>query len=168
MENQAAKFYSAVEALKTRVPDGNLRAANSDENPPVADAVGHKNHPAKATPGKYAQLFECKENVVTLKIQPKPSPDRIAEAVLMIILGYKECLNSEEVIVHKLLQSTQKSGLTGFERIIHVMEPLLKDGLAFKRGAKRGTRYSLTATGTAKAEKIIKDLISHVSEVKSS
>lgn len=101
-----------------------------------------------------------RRDLVTLRIHPQ-GETADADAVLVLVYGYLEMLDIDEVQVTKLTQSVRKSGLRA-DRIDRAAAPHVRSNLLIKTGTGKGGRYTLSNTGRERAEALVKELYSRV------
>jgi hypothetical protein len=97
------------------------------------------------------RLFDLREDgVVTLKALP-PGAERRAEALLLILYGYRRPKNEEGVLATRLHRAAAQSGisirwaayeLARYDRFVH------------RIGQRKGSTYSLNDEGLAMAQEI--------------
>jgi hypothetical protein len=106
-----------------------------------------------------ASIFHVdeKRQLVTLRVLPPNGEDRDADAALLTIYGFKTMLNAGEVLVGRLKDALQASGLTP-TRIDKIVLAYTTNGLVLKVGRGPGGKYHLSNTGRAKAEALAKKL----------
>lgn len=101
------------------------------------------------------------KDLMTLKVHPPASDTRDADAILLIMYGYRKCGNDgqgmAEVPVTKLKESLDVSGLR-VQRIDRAVAPYLRAGYLLKSGRAKGGIYRLTNTGYTKAEDLARRL----------
>lgn len=114
--------------------------------------------PSTLSSEEASRVFQVdrKGKLVTLRVLPTGSR-RAVESALLLLLGFQELLNKEEVLVGQLKDALQQSGLQP-DRIDRIMAPHLRDGLVRKGGRGPGGRYRLSNTGQAEAERLVRDL----------
>jgi len=94
-------------------------------------------------------VVDSKRGSVTLRILPR-SADRNADALILLLLGYRIALNLEEVAVTVLRSSLRQSGCT-VDRVDSVTAKNVRNGILNKGGRGKGGKYSLTNSGMDKA-----------------
>lgn len=116
---------------------------------------------AKTTDGFRAatwDIYDCdeKKRLVSLKVHPT-GESRDADALLLILWGYKMSFSLDEVPVTLLKTSMERSGIhTG--RIDRSIAPLQSQGLVLKGGHGKGGKYRLTTIGLSRAEEMARIL----------
>lgn len=123
------------------------------------DSGGDGSGEPRSGPGT-GRLFvvDDRKDLVTLRAHPQ-GEDRAADAVLLIVYGYRALRNLEDVPVTKLLESLRVSGIS-VERIDRAVAPHLTAGYLLKAGRAKGGRYRLTNTGMAAATRLAEELTS--------
>lgn len=116
-----------------------------------------------AEPGKvqspYAvRVFAADErrDLLTMRVHPR-GENAEADAVLALVYGYSELRDVDDVPVTKLLTSARLSGFR-VERIDRAAAPYIRSNLLLKTGSAKGSKYTLTTTGRARAEALVKEL----------
>jgi hypothetical protein len=92
---------------------------------------------------------------VSLRILPR-TPDRDADALIVLLYGFRRISNQMDVLVGKLGKSARQSGIQ-IERIDYAIAPNVE--LITKGGARVGARYGLNNRGLAKAEEMIAGML---------
>jgi hypothetical protein len=96
--------------------------------------------------------------VVTLRV-PVKGERRVADAVLLILYGYRRLQEQDEVLTTRLMTALEVSGFTELPRIDRPVAVHIKDGLLIQAGRLKGTKYRLTNRGIQRAEEIIRSLL---------
>jgi hypothetical protein len=97
-----------------------------------------------------------KRRLVSLTVHPT-GDSRDADALLLLLWGYKVSRGLIEVPVTLLKDSLEQSGIRA-GRIDRAMAPHLNANLVLKGGHGKGGKYRLTNIGSARAEEIAKKL----------
>jgi hypothetical protein len=151
-ESVTAQFQAwkeLVAAIPTKAPD----KATPSRLSAVVEEIQTKDGYKTAT----WDIYECpEEGMVTLKVQPT-GEQRHADAVLLLLWGFKQTTGKDDVPVTKLMEALSVSGLR-VGRLDRVMGDYLKEGLILKGGKAKGGRYRLTNTGAVKAENMARIL----------
>jgi hypothetical protein len=129
-------------------------ASPSGQNGKPSDNL---NPPTKIQTEKVYVLDE-KRDMISLRILPR-SDDRYADALLLILLGYKTIKAVDELMVTQLKPSMRQSGCL-VERIDQVAAKYVRQGFLNKGGMGKGGRYSLTNSGVEKATALLNSLTS--------
>lgn len=98
------------------------------------------------------RLFLVEGEIVTLKLLPQGTENKVADAAILLLYGFLKLLNKPEVQVTKLNVALRKSGLT-FGRTDTVLS--VYSNLFMKGGRKSGGKYTLNNQGINWAEKCI-------------
>jgi hypothetical protein len=104
---------------------------------------------------KLSRLFEVDGNgLVSLRILPR-TDNRDADALLLILYGFKTQADKADVNSGQLMVAAKQSGLQmdRIDRVIAVHKQYVTDG-----GFKRGKRYGLNNQGVNKAQDLINGL----------
>lgn len=137
------KFISAVTGLMpvrerraepSRIHDG----PNSETSPPPASLI--------------QRVFQNDKEVVSLRLLPPDSTHRIADAVLLILYGFRVLQSLQDVPVTKLLAALRQSGIS-VDRLDRVIGA--HSSLVIKGGSQKGGRYALNNQGVARAESLL-------------
>lgn len=101
-----------------------------------------------------------KRKLLTLRVHPT-SDTRDADAALLILYGYKQYYQQDEVLVTKLKESLEVSGLRP-DRIDRILGVHAKAGLVLKTGRAKGGKYRLTNTGFNRADEMARELFAQL------
>src|ERR1700733_6451911 len=150
---------------RSRTPQRTFNAGRrpfADASAPIANAfanssVGDTEAKLPVAPGESAdirllrRLFDLRhDGVVTLKALP-PGAERRAEALLLILYGYRSLKNEEGVLATQLHRAAERSGIS----IRCAAYELTSYGRFVNRvGQRKGSAYSLNAEGLAMAQEI--------------
>lgn len=150
---EAWKQLIAVQAMPT--PETQKRPLNIP--PEAIDSV--KTRDGYAAPW---DIFGGDEgDLMTLKAHPPQGDTRDADAILLVLYGYRKAGNDgagqAEVPVTKLKESLDVSGIR-IARIDRAIAQYLRAGFVLKSGRGKGGVYRLTNTGFAKAEDMARKL----------
>jgi hypothetical protein len=108
---------------------------------------------------------EKDEDLMPLRVHPPAGETRDADAILLIMYGYRKAGNQgeglSEVAVTRLKESLDVSGLK-VARIDRTAAPYVKAGYLLKSGRGKGGIYRLTVTGYKKAEEMAQKLFSQL------
>ena len=102
------------------------------------------------------RVFSKDQNgIISLRIRPTGN-ERVPEALLMILYGYRVLCNEEEVLSNRLLEAMRQTGLpiTRVDRAI-----VSKTDVVTKGGFRRGGKYGLNNPGIAEAEGLVNGLL---------
>jgi hypothetical protein len=159
-EGPSESVTAQFEAWKTLVaaapPDARERQAPAPlASRIVAAATEVKTREGYAAPWDIFSVDD-KKKLVTLRVQPT-GDDRDANAVLLILYGYRQAFQQDDVPVTRIMESVKVSGLTA-ERIDRSAGPHLRAGYILKAGRGKGNRYRLTNTGFARADELAREL----------
>lgn len=84
-------------------------------------------------------------------------PRRIADMVLLLLLGYRELRGLGQVSALDLNQGLGSAGFNQF-RLDRIMAPYLKAKLMLRSGVGKGSRYRLTTRGVKRAQELAQSL----------
>jgi hypothetical protein len=107
--------------------------------------------------GRRLFVLDDRKELVTLRAHPT-GETRDADAVLLIVYGYRLLRDQDEVLVTKLLESLRVSGMN-VDRIDRAVGPHLIAGYLLKTGRAKGGKYRLTNTGREHARRIAERLV---------
>jgi hypothetical protein len=116
------------------------------------------------TANTYTKIFgmDDRTRVLTLKIRPEGDTAE-ADALLLLLYGYRQLTQTDEVLVGKLKDSLALTGGLGVGRIDRIIGRYVDDRLVLKVGKQGpGGKYRLTQTGLARAEMLAKSLSEHI------
>jgi hypothetical protein len=150
VNEQYKKFLEVVAAV-------GLSQAN--EPPPGADnGFARQDVPALPQAPSAAEMqrvfSEDGEGVISLRLLPK-TDSRAADAVVMILYGFRALKSQIDVPAADLIQGLRQSGIS-LDRIDRVLAPY--DQYVQRGGTKRGSRYALTNPGVSHAEKLVSEM----------
>jgi hypothetical protein len=86
----------------------------------------------------------------------------VHDAVLLMLYGQKVLRNNEAVTGAELLSGLGSTGGFPAPRLDRILDKLATDGDVMSFGERRGKKYRLTNTGSAKARALATDLITAV------
>jgi hypothetical protein len=102
------------------------------------------------------RLFDLREDgVVTLKALP-PGAERRAEALLLILYGYRRPKNEEGVLATRLHRAAAQSGIS-IRWAAYELAPY--DRFVHRIGQRMGSTYSLNDEGLARAQEITSTML---------
>ena len=102
-------------------------------------------------------LADEKRDLVMLRSLPTGEA-RYADAVLLVLYGFRRFREQDEVLVTVLKSSLEASGSSP-ARIDRITEPLIREGLLLKGGKAKGGKYRLTTKGVARAEELTQQIL---------
>jgi hypothetical protein len=123
------------------------------EPPPAAMAP-----PPALDSGTLPDIFtsDGKKGMVTLRVHPT-GESRNADAVLLVLFGYKRLQNKDEVLVGHIKDALDLSGIR-LDRVDRTIDGYVKSGYLLKAGMGKGGKYRLTMTGFNRATVLAKSL----------
>jgi len=89
-------------------------------------------------------------------------PATVHDAVLVMLYGQKMIRDNDAVTGAELLSGLATTGGYGTPRLDRILDKLAEDGDVMSFGERRGKKYRLTNTGSAKARAVAKELIATV------
>ena len=127
--------------------------SSSSQPSPAAPLPGEKKAVQEKPPAKSFQKLLVWDNR-TQQVKSTVLPDgpmRIADTVLLILLGYRELRGLSQVSALDLNESLRAAGFDQL-RLDRVMSPYLKERLVLRSGVGKGSRYRLTTRGVKQAQ----------------
>lgn len=101
------------------------------------------------------RVFIVDQDQVSLRLLPR-SGDREANALVVLLYGFRKLCNQTDVLVGRLLKAAKTSGIS-IDRVDYAIAPNAE--LVTKGGARVGSRYGLNNRGVVKAEEIISEML---------
>ena len=151
LEDVAQKPVVSKSREKIDIP-----SSRESETPPLP---GDKTDVPGRSPVKSFQkllVWNDRTQRVTSTVLPD-GPTRIAETVLLLLLGYRELRGLSQVSALALNQALIAAGLDDY-RLDREMAPYLKARLVLRSGVGKGSRYRLTTRGVKKAQELVQAL----------
>ncbi len=106
----------------------------------------------------FQKLLVWDNRTQRVKIMVLPDgPMRIADTVLLILLGYRELRGSSQVPALDLNESLSAASFDQL-RLDRIMSPYLKERLVIRSGVGKGSRYRLTTRGIKHAHELAQTL----------
>ena len=123
------------------------------------------NSTSKIHDGDFAAVWNIfavdeKRNLITLKVHPT-GDKRDADAILLLLYGYLKIQNQDELLVTKIKDSMESSGLRP-QRIDRALTTYINQNLILKTGRGKGGKYRLATTGLSRAESLAKELFEKI------
>ena len=84
-------------------------------------------------------------------------PMRIADTVLLLLLGYRELRGLGQISALVLNQGLESAGFDDY-RLDREMAPYIKGRLILRSGVGKGSRYRLTTRGVKRAQELVQSL----------
>jgi uncharacterized protein YaaW (UPF0174 family) len=147
--------------LETEVPEDQVQAMyaqflekiGSDTKQPAGVNPDHADGGTAIDETQLGRIFEVKPSgIVTLRRPPK-GENQEADALLLIIYGFRKIKQQEEVLATNLLAAAEYLGLKSY-RPAHALAGYL-DQYVIRGGLKKGSWYGLTTQGVLKAEEVL-------------
>ncbi|MCY3729102.1 MAG: hypothetical protein OXF97_08935 [Nitrospira sp.] len=114
--------------------------------------------PGKSPAKSFQKLLVWDDRTQRVKITVLPDgPMRIADTVLLLLLGYRELRGLSQVSALDLNQGLRSAGFEDF-RLDREMASYLKVKLVLRSGIGKGSRYRLTTRGVKQANELIQTL----------
>ena len=101
-------------------------------------------------------VWDDRSQRVTSTVLPD-GPTRIADTVLLLLLGYRELRGRSQISALLLNQGLRSVGFDDF-RLDREMAPYLKAKLVLRSGVGKGSRYRLTTRGVKKSQELVQSL----------
>jgi hypothetical protein len=103
-----------------------------------------------------SRVFELRDDgLVVLRVQPT-TDERDADALVMLLFGYRRLKNEQQVLATQLLKAARQSGL-GIERVDRAIATYMPRFI-LRGGQRKGTTYTLTTQGAVRAEEVIEQM----------
>lgn len=131
------------------------RAPESPTSPLSGEKTGGQRN---ARTESFQQLLVWDDRTQRVKSTVLPDgPMRMADTVLLLLLGYRELRGSGEVPALALNKALSAAGFNQF-RMDRIMAPYLEARLVLRSGVGKGSRYRLTTRGVKKARELVQAL----------
>ena len=132
---------------------------SSSPQAPASPLPGEKaDVPAKSETKLFQKLLVWDNRTQQVKLTVIPDgPMRIADTVLLLLLGYRELRGASQVSALDLNQGLRSAGFDDF-RLDREMAPSLKARLVLRSGVGKGSRYRLTTRGVKQANELVQTL----------
>jgi hypothetical protein len=141
-------------ASETKRTDMPKHERGRDDEVPADDRPRRNNGPLD--PELIASAFaQDAKGTVSLKALPDDSDEPAADALLLILYGYRVVKNQNDVLVTQLALAARQSGTT-IDRIDRAIAA--RQGLFLKAGARRGGKYQLNNRGVQHVETLLKGM----------
>jgi len=118
--------------------ESDVGAARTHQEPPPTDE-----HPQEST---YARAFEERDDLLVLGGKPLGSEDEEADALLMILFGYKTLRKQDTVLGTRVARAGRGTGFK-VERLDRSMMRNKQKRYVMVKGKGRSTEYGLTGIG---------------------
>ena len=151
LEDVAQKPVVSKSREKIDIP-----SSRESETPPLP---GDKTDvPGRSQAKSFQKLLVWNDRTqrVTSTVLPD-GPTRIADTVLLLLLGYRELRGLSQVSALLLNQGLRSAGLDDY-RLDRELAPYLKAKLVLRSGVGKGTRYRLTTRGVKRAQELVQSL----------
>jgi hypothetical protein len=100
-----------------------------------------------------SRIFELRQDgIVALRVLPNGN-DRDADALLLLLYGYRRLKNEEHILATQLLRAAKYSGLPSIDRIDRGFGPHLSR-FVIRGGQRKGSTYTANNQGLAQAQEI--------------
>lgn len=94
-----------------------------------------------------------KGGTVSLLALPPKGENQEADALILILYGFRRVREQNVVMVDQLIEAARQSGVETAGRVARVLDP--RSDLITRSGIKRGTRYGLNNRGAMHAENLL-------------
>ncbi len=140
---------------KSREKD-DFSSSRQSQVPPLPDekTVVPQNSQAKSF--QKLLVWDDRTQRVTSTVLPD-GPTRIADTVLLLLLGYRELRGLSQVPALALNHALKAAGFDDY-RLDREMSPYQKNRLVLRSGVGKGSRYRLTTRGVKKAQELVQTL----------
>ena len=145
---------------KSAVPKSRGTAGRSSSpQAPASPLPGKKTDvPAKSETKTVQKLLVWDNRTQQVKLTVIPDgPMRIADTVLLLLLGYRELRGAGQVSALNLNQGLSAAGFDDL-RLDREMAPYVKARLVLRSGVGKGSRYRLTTRGVKQANELVQTL----------
>ena len=151
LEDVAQKPVVSKSREKIDIP-----SSRESETPPLP---GDKTDvPGRSQAKSFQKLLVWNDRTQRVKSTVLPDgPTRIADTVLLLLLGYRELRGLSQISALLLNQGLRSTGFDDF-RLDREMAPYLKARLILRSGVGKGSRYRLTTRGMKKAQELVQAL----------
>lgn len=125
----------------------------------VAPLSGEKSDvPGRSYTKSFQKLlvWDDRTQRVTSMVLPD-GPSKVADTVLLLLLGYRELQGLSQVSALNLNQGLRSAGIDDV-RLDREMAPYLKARLVLRSGVGKGSRYRLTTRGVKQAQELVQTL----------
>ena len=147
VQAQYEQFLAALE----RMDGGSAPSPAPKSDVGATDLNGEKPSGGTVDNAFLTRIFELRQDgVVALRVLPK-GPDKEADALLLIIYGYRRLKNEEDILATQMLKAAGYSGIS-VDRLARSLA--FHERLVIRGGHRKGTTYSLNNQGITKAEEI--------------
>lgn len=162
VKDQFDVFMGCLTTVSAWNPKGTVAApvkpngTKPAEGPPVNEEGDTREEPpSDSPPTELLRVFEHDGNgCVSLKALPQ-TDDKNADALLLLLYGFRELSKKDPVLGGDLLGAAKKSGLL-IDRVDRPLDGC--PGMFTKAGQRRGAKYGLTNPGAARAQRILSEL----------
>lgn len=151
LEDVAQKPVVSKSREKIDIP-----SSRESKTPPLPGdkTVGPSNSQAKS----FQKLLVWNDRTQRVKSTVLPDgPTKIADTVLLLLLGYRELRGLSQVPALALNHALKAAGFDDY-RLDRELPPYLKAKLILRSGVGKGTRYRLTTRGVKKAQELVQSL----------
>jgi hypothetical protein len=133
-----------------------LKSSPSTHSPPTTrDPEQERPDAASLDDALLSRVFQTgKDGVVSLKVLPR-SEQREADALLLLLFGYRRIQKVDNVFGTQLAKAARASGI-GVERIDRTLDT--HASLFIRGGRRRGAKYTLNNQGVAAAERLVRKI----------
>ena len=132
------------------------QVASQGFSPPAPEQIAELNDADQRTLSKVFAVDD-RRDLVSLRTLPR-TDDRDADALLLVLLGYRFLKNQAEVLVTQLKPALRQSGCM-VDRVDRVAARPVSQGFLHKGGLGKGGRYSLTNSGLEKAKALLNSVV---------
>ena len=153
LEDVAQKPVVSKSREKIDIP-----SRRESKTPPLPDQKTVE--PSNSQAESFQKLLVWNDQTQRVKSTVLPDgPTRIADTVLLLLLGYRELQGLSQVSALALNQGLIAAGFDDY-RLDREMAPYLKARLVLRSGAGKGSRYRLTTRGVKRAQELVQTLAS--------
>lgn len=132
-----------------------LEAASGQVSGSIREPAGTDDQRRGSSQALLERAFSRDGDIVSLRhLPPQDNPNRIADAAILLMYGFRAILKVEDVPVTKLNRALKRSGLT-VNRLDRFVGP--RSGLFMKGGTRSGGRYTLNNLGLTQSESWLRE-----------
>jgi len=122
------------------------------------ELIGIRHLQSKGIKEKSIYEYDSAHKVIILKILPQRSENYIADAVFLILLGYRQLRSEEYVFATQVNKALRHSGI-GVKRVDRELRDDINEDSIIKIGKTKGVCYKLTDKGILEAQEMINNIL---------
>lgn len=152
VKEQFERWLAAIQALSGQAAKPTATNKPSDDSSGAADVPPGGELDSELI----GRAFLLTNDVVSLRMLPRTEAVQ-SDALLLLLLGYATLRNETMVLGTQLTRAAKQSGL-GVDRVDRALSRY--DALLLKGGARKGSRYGLNNQGRARAQELLRQMLS--------